>query len=298
MGLLPSLALLILFLTVDLAFFGSNLMKILHGGWIPVVIAIIILTIMTTWKRGRLTLARVMAEAATAMDSFFDKIKKDNPHRVKGTAVFMTLTKDIAPSVLLHHYKHNRVLHEKVILLSISTEHLPEVPSFERVRVTDLELGFVKVVARYGYMETPNVEEILKRAEGTGLVIDYQRMSYYLGRESFVTTGDSGMAKWRKALFIFLSRNARPATEYFNLPPDKVIEIGSQVTDLSREPLVALSQLGVLPWVISRPGVFGVPRSIPRFPFSCFLYLLCRSSPDESPRRVWRYPAPFLPSGF
>jgi KUP system potassium uptake protein len=222
-------AFLLVFLSIDLAFFASNLTKLLHGGWIPVGIAFCVLAIMTTWKRGRLTLAQIMSASAIPLDDFFKRIRQDQVHRVPGTAVFLALSKDIAPSVLLHHYRHNRVLHEKVILLSIMTEHEPEVSCFERVRVTDLEQGFVKVVARYGYMESPDVEEILTRSESAGLRVDYENISYYLGRESFSTTGNSGMAKWRKKLFIFLSRNARPATEFFNLPANRVIEIGSQV---------------------------------------------------------------------
>ncbi len=224
-----AVALVALFLTIDLAFFGANLAKLIHGGWIPVLIAIAILSVMMTWKRGRITLAAQMAKLSVPLDRFIDKVAEDKPHRVKGTAVFMTLNRDIAPSVLLHHYRHNQSLHEKVVLLSIITEHAPEVPMDERVRVTDFDQGFVKVIARYGYMETPDVEEILTRCESSGLKIDRSRVSYYLGRESFLATGDSGMYLWRKKLFVVLSRNARPATEFFNLPPDQVIEIGSQV---------------------------------------------------------------------
>ena len=224
-----SFALLFLFLSFDLAFLSSNLTKLIHGGFIPVLIALFILAIMTTWKKGRISLGLAMAAVAVPLSEFLKKIGQGNVHRVKGTAVFMTLSKDIAPSVLLHHFKHNQVMHEQVILLSIMTEHDPEIPHDQRFEVTKLEQGFFKVVAHYGYMETPNVVDILSRAKSEDLQFDFSTISYYLGRESFVMTGDSGMAGWRKKLFVFLSRNARPATEFFNLPPDRVIEIGSQV---------------------------------------------------------------------
>lgn len=224
-----SVSLLIVFFSVDLAFFSANILKVFHGGWIPIGVGLLFLAIMTTWKLGRDVLGKAMAELALPLSKFFEQVEKDHPHRIPGTAVFMTLNRNIAPAVLLHHYKHNQVLHEKVILLSILTEHEPEVSTLERVRVTDLSHGFVKVVARYGYMETPNVTTILRLCESSGLHVDIDHISYYLGRESFIVTGKVKMAHWRKKLFILLSRNARPATEYFNLPPDRVMEVGSQI---------------------------------------------------------------------
>lgn len=227
--LLSSLALVGLFLTVDLAFFFANIVKLFSGGWVPIMIAGFILAIMTTWKRGREVLSRAMMGAATPLSKFIEEVAEKKPHRVRGTAVFMTLTRDIAPSVLLHHFNHNQTLHHRIILLSIVTETEPDVPALERVRVTELDQGFVKVVARYGYMETPDIQEILILCEGAGLTVNYQQLSFYLGRETFLTTGSSGMANWRKRLFVLLSRNARSATEFFNLPPNRVIEIGSQI---------------------------------------------------------------------
>lgn len=222
-------SLLLIFLSIDLAFFSANILKVFHGGWIPIAVGLTFLAIMTTWKLGREVLGKAMAELAMPLSKFFEQLEAEKPHRIPGTAVFMTLNRNIAPAVLLHHFKHNQVLHEKVILLSIITEHEPEVPTLERVRVTDLNHGFVKVVARYGYMETPNVTTILKLCESSGLTVDTDHISYYLGRESFIITGKVKIAHWRKKLFILLSRNARPATEYFNLPPDRVMEVGSQI---------------------------------------------------------------------
>ena len=227
--LLPLILLVTVFLITDLSFFSANLVKLGNGAWIPVVIALGVLSIMTTWKRGRTSVAIRMKSASIGLDEFFKRLDQDRPHRAKGTAVFMTLTKDIAPAVLLHHYKHNQILHEQVLLVSVVTEHEPEIPMMERVRGTDLEHGFAKVIARYGYMENPRMEEILSRCEASGLRIDRKRISYFLGREAFITTGDSGMARWRKKLFVLMSRNARSAAEYFSLPVDQVIEIGSQI---------------------------------------------------------------------
>ena len=217
------------FLLVDLAFFFANITKLHEGGWIPVLIAILLFSLMSTWKRGRQALAASMLQLAVPLNTFLDEIREKKPHRVKGTSVFLTLTRDIAPSVLLHHFKHNKVLHEKVILLSVLTENEPEVDTLERVRVNELGEGFFKVVARYGYIEAPNVPEILILCQGAGLPIEHRDLSFYVGRETFLTTGTSGMSVWRKKMFIFLSRNARPATEFFAIPPDQVIEIGSQI---------------------------------------------------------------------
>lgn len=220
---------LAIFLALDLGFFTANIMKIHHGGWIPILIALVVFSVMTTWKRGREALSHSMIALAVPLGQFVANIGKIKPPRVKGTAVFMTLTQDIAPSVLLHHFKHNQVLHEKVILLSVITLNDPDVECSQRVRVTELDQGLVKVVARYGYIETPDITEILTLCEGAGLVLDSKSLSFYLGRETFLAAGQSGMANWRKRLFILLSRNARPATEFFKIPPDQVIEIGSQI---------------------------------------------------------------------
>ena len=170
-----------------------------------------------------------MIERATSLEDFFRVIKEKNPPRVPGTAVFMTLTRDIAPSVLLQHFKHNKSLHNNIILLSIVVENYPDVSALERVRVTELENGFIKIVARYGYMEAPDITEVLSLAEGAGLQINIKELSYFLGRETIIPKGNSGLSSWRKKVFILLSRNARSAAEYFNLPQDRVIEIGTQI---------------------------------------------------------------------
>jgi len=221
--------LLLLFLTVDVSFFTANLTKVIYGGWIPILIGFAFLAVMKTWKKGRVTLSEKMNEMAIPLDDFIASVEAAHPPRVKGTGVFMAINRDIAPSVLLHHFKHNQVLHEKVILLTILTEHVPVVPVNNKVRVTDLRLGFIKVIARYGYMESPDVNGVLILCQSSGLRADIDHVSFYLGRESFVASGLSAMSYWEKRLFIILSRNARSATDYFNLPADQVIEIGTQI---------------------------------------------------------------------
>ncbi len=217
------------FLIFDLAFFSSNLVKFMHGGWFPVVIAIAIFTIMTTWKRGRAALGAYMRSATLPLEAFMIDLEAMKPHRVQGTAVFMTSNPEGVPPVLLHHFKHNKVLHKQVLLLSVLTAHAPQVQRKERVTVTEVGQGFWQVSASYGFLEQPNVPEILGLCASSGLRTHQSDTSYYLGRETLLTTGKSGMARWRKILFSFLSRNARTATSFFHIPPNRVVEMGIQV---------------------------------------------------------------------
>jgi KUP system potassium uptake protein len=218
-----------LFLAVDLAFLGSNLTKFLHGGWFPVAMAAAIFTVMTTWKRGRQSLQQYMLFATLPLDSFMEDLDRIKPHRVKGTAVFMTGNPEGVPPVLLHHFKHNKVLHEQIMLLSVLTAHVPEVEAEERVRITELPHGFYQVTATYGFSQQPSVPEILQCCADKGLRTNAMDTSYFLGRETLLTTGRSGMARWRKVLFAFLSRNARTATSFFHIPPNRVVEMGIQI---------------------------------------------------------------------
>jgi KUP system potassium uptake protein len=219
------------FLTLDVAFFGSNLIKFFNGGWLPVAIAICIFTVMTTWKRGRALLARDIAGRMLPADLFLADLEQHPPHRVPGTAVFMSSTPQGVPIVLLHHWKHNQILHDTVVLLSVVSEPVPLVPASERVHVERLTGGFYRVTAHYGFMQTPNVPAVLTRAHRLfGLPFAPERTSYYLGREVLLPTGRSNMSAWRKRLFSFISRNARSATQYFGIPPDRVVELGMQIT--------------------------------------------------------------------
>jgi KUP system potassium uptake protein len=221
---------LLLFLTIDIAFFASNLLKIAHGGWVPLLVAAIVYTLMTTWKRGRVLLANILRRSSLPLDLFLQDVAKRKPVRVPGTAVFMTSDPEGTPVVLLHHLKHNKVLHEQVMLMSIVSQEVPEVPDEERVRVERLPEQFVRVVARYGFMETPNVPEILEYCQESGIPhLKENEISFFLGRERLIPIGTSRMARWRKQLFGIMSRNAQGATEFFQIPPNRVVELGAQI---------------------------------------------------------------------
>jgi KUP system potassium uptake protein len=219
------------FLSIELSFFLANISKLHHGAWIPILIATGIFTIMTTWKQGRDLLSRLARKNAVDLQTFIHGVQEKNPHRVPGMAIVMTLNTDVAPAVLIQHYKHNRVLHELVVLLSVSTSHDPEIPDEKRVLVQRAGEGFYQVAALYGFMEAPTIHDVLKLAESRGMppIKNGGDLSFYLGRETLVLSDAPTLSQWRKRLFIVLSRNARSATEFFHLPPDRVIEIGSQV---------------------------------------------------------------------
>jgi KUP system potassium uptake protein len=217
------------FLSVDLSFLLANVHKIKHGGWFPIAMGALIFTTMTTWKRGRGELAATLRADSLPIEYFLEDLPAHMPLRVSGTAIFMTSDVGIAPVVLLHHYKHNKVLHEKVVLLSVRTAAVPFVPQSERVEVRELGSGFFQIVGHYGFMQTPNVPEILRLAGAHGLSVKTSECSFYLGRETLLTTGPGKMWRWRKSLFAFLSRNARSATAFFGIPPNRVLELGTQI---------------------------------------------------------------------
>jgi KUP system potassium uptake protein len=219
------------FLAIDLAFFGANALKIMHGGWVPIIVGIGILTLMTTWYQGRRIVLKILTRASLPIDLFLNSVAEHKPARVAGTAVFMTSDPDGAPLVLLHHLKHNKVLHEQVVLLSVLSATVPEIPDSERIQILALREGFWRVKARYGFMETANVPEILARCEDAGIRSEKLHTTYYLGRERLIPNPASKarLASWRKKLFIFMSRNSRSATEFFGIPPNRVVELGAQI---------------------------------------------------------------------
>ena len=228
-------ALTAVFLIIDLAFFGSNLLKIVQGGWVPLAIGLGIFILMTTWQRGRLIVRSLLVDASIPLEALLRDLGDENPDkrfkpvRVPGTAVFLTSESKDAPLVLLHHLKHNKVLHENVVLLSIMVAQVPEVPITERVEVTCFPHNFARVKAKYGFMQTPNVPEVLSLATERGIIAKPSETTYYLGRENLIPTGTKPLAGWRKRLFIFMQRNARPATEFFGIPPNRVVELGAQM---------------------------------------------------------------------
>ncbi len=218
-----------LFMVVDIPFFAANIVKLVSGGWVPLVVAFATYVLMTTWKRGRRAVRKHLAEASLPIDYFLSRLEEFAPRRVKGAAVFMTSTMGVTPPILLHHFKHNKVLHEKVILLTIVTEGVPEVAKRDRIQMREFTHGFAEVIAHYGFMQTPNVPAALRRAAERGLDLDLESVRYFLGRETLLTTGKTDMAAWRKRIFVFLARNAPPADAFFRIPPNRVIELGSQV---------------------------------------------------------------------
>ena len=219
------------FLFIDLAFFGSNSLKILHGGWVPIVFGLGVFTLMTTWYTGRSVVTKLLRKASFPIDTFLDSVAESQPVRVRGTAVFMTSDSEGAPLVLLHHLKHNKVLHKQVVLLSILSAGVPEIAESERILVTELREGFWRVKARFGFMESPDVPEILARCADSGIVAKPLDTTYYLGRERLIPDDESKarLARWRKKLFVFMSHNSRSATEFFNIPSNRVVELGAQL---------------------------------------------------------------------
>jgi len=223
-------ALAAVFLAIDLTFLTPNLTKLFYGGWFPLFVAAGVFGLMTTWKRGRSLLGESLAKARLPLDIFLRNLAgATQTVRVPGTAVFMTSDPTGTPVVLMHHFKHNKVLHERVILLSVSTEEMPTVPPASRAQVNDLGQGFFQVKAVYGYMQTPSVADIFRCCEAAGLKADPAQVSFYLGRETLITTPKPGMSHWRKTLFSLMSRNALSAVAYFGIPPNRVVELGTQI---------------------------------------------------------------------
>ena len=217
------------FLAIDLAFWGANLLKIPHGGWVPLVIGAVVFTLLTTWKQGRQLLAHRMQERSLPREAFLERLMLHPPHRVPGTSVFMFGSAMGTPPALLHNLKHNRVLHERVVFLNIRTEEVPAVDPAERSTVTDLGHGLWQVTLRYGFMEDADVPAALQGLGHDALRFAPMETTYFLGRETLIATRRQGMALWRERLFALMSRNARPATTFFRLPPNRVVELGAQV---------------------------------------------------------------------
>ncbi|AKU92378.1 Kup system potassium uptake protein [Vulgatibacter incomptus] len=225
-----TLPLVSIFFVVDFAFFSANLLKVAEGGWLPLAVAVGLVTIMLTWRDGRAELRREVAARTLPLELFLDDVHRREPRRVPGTAVFLSANPVGTPPAMLHHFKHNQTLHEQVVILSVVvSDYVPFVPKGELVHVEELGEGFFRVEARYGFMQTPNVPAVLRKAWRQGLTTDPATTSFVLGRETLLTTGKGRMSRWRKGLFRYLSRNAEPATAYFGLPPGRVIELGMQV---------------------------------------------------------------------
>jgi KUP system potassium uptake protein len=218
-----------LFLTVDFAFLGANIIKIADGGWLPLLIGGGLLIAMTTWKTGRRIVAERLTERAFPLKYFIEQITTQPPVRVPGTAVFMTAQPTGTPPALAHNVRYNKVLHEHVVLLTARTEPTPFVSEEQRVVVEQLTDGIVYVTVLYGFMEDPDIPSALGRARQLGVPLDLGDITYFLGRETLIVTPQKGMAGWREKLFVVMARNAVRATAFFRLPPERVVELGVQV---------------------------------------------------------------------
>jgi KUP system potassium uptake protein len=217
------------FMVVDMTFLVANLRKFWDGGWVPFSIGLGIFTLFTTWVTGRARLFEYIKAAVVPLDAFIADVHASHPHRVQGTAVFLTSHSNGVPTLLLHHFKHNQVLHETVLLLTITSEHSPFVKGSERLETETVGEGFYRVIARFGYMETPSVPELMTALEQKKVIpIDPDRTTYYLGRETLIPCG-RGLRRLRMWLFALISRNALPATRYFGIPANRVVELGMQI---------------------------------------------------------------------
>ncbi len=221
-------AVLALYLAVDGIYFASNLTKVPAGGWFPLLVGFIAFTMLTTWARGRQLMIERMREAAMPVQVFV-RSAVNSATRVAGTAVFMTSTPDGVPHALLHNLKHNKVLHDRVILLTVKIEDVPYVVSTSRTALENLGQGFYRLVIRYGFMEDPDVPAALAQTTECGPVFKMMDTSFFLARQTLLPSSRPGMAIWREKLFAWMLRNAESAMEFFKLPTNRVVELGSQV---------------------------------------------------------------------
>lgn len=217
------------FLAIDLAFWGANILKVPHGGWFPLVVAVVLFGLMTTWKRGRLILRERLDGVVLPAELFLQDVRGNSATRVPGTAVFMYSDPAATPPALLHNLKHNKVLHERVVFLVVETAEAPHVSAKERAKIEELGAGFYRVTLHYGFMEEPNVPHALAELRDRGLEFKPMETTYFLGRETLIPTNKPGMALWRERLFAVMHRNARTATSFFCLPPNRVVELGAQI---------------------------------------------------------------------
>jgi KUP system potassium uptake protein len=218
-----------LFLVIDLAFLGANLEKVEHGGWFPLVLGVVVFIVMTTWRRGRELVIRELKQGGLALKPFIESIAEHPPLRVPGQAVFLTAQPDAVPHALLHNLKHNKVLHEQNVVLTVEWLETPTAEPEERIELVSLGHEFHQLTLRYGFAEDPDVPDMLAKCEKVGLVFDMMDTTFFLSRESIVATDRPGMPLWRDRLFAFMQRNALPATAFFQIPGNRLIELGTQV---------------------------------------------------------------------
>jgi KUP system potassium uptake protein len=217
------------FLIIDFAFFGANVVKVMEGGWFPLLVGVTVFTLMTTWRRGRMILSDRIAEGAITEEDFLRDLAAKRIPRVAGTAIFMSRMAAGIPTALLHNLKHNKVVHERVVLLTIDIEETPTLSEDERYEWRELGHGVYRLLIRFGFMEEPDLPGFLARVGGKPLPFPPMATSYFLGRETLIPTKRPGMAVWREHLFAWMNRNSASASTFFSLPANQVIELGAQV---------------------------------------------------------------------
>ena len=217
------------FLVFDVAFFGANIIKVHDGGWFPLAVAAFVFTLMTTWRKGRQILSERLREGSLSIELFLSSVQRTPPIRVPGIAVFMYRNPEGTPQALLHNLKHNKVLHQQVVLMTISTEEIPHVPEEERASIAPLGHGVYRMTVRYGFMEDPDIPAVLERYKTRELSFAPSETTFFLGRETLIAAKRPGMAIWRERLFSWMSNNATSAGMYFRLPPNRVVELGAQI---------------------------------------------------------------------
>jgi KUP system potassium uptake protein len=218
------------FVLVDTTFLSANLLKLFEGGWVPLAFGIAMMVVMYTWRRGSRLLFDKTRRQETPLDTLVAMLEKKPPVKVPGTAVFLTSDPSSAPTALMHSLKHYKVLHEKNVILSVKTSHLPRVSDEGRVRIEAVGKTFSRLIIRCGYMETPNVPKALAIARKLGWQFDIMSTSFFLSRRALKPAARSGMPPWQDRLFIALARTANDATDYFQIPTGRVVEVGTQVT--------------------------------------------------------------------
>jgi KUP system potassium uptake protein len=225
-----SALLIVPFFVVDVVFFSANLIKLMEGAWVPILFGTTMVLLILTWRRGTGILVNKTRRSEVPLDTLFRSLEKKPPHIVPGTAVFLTSDPEFAPTALLHNLKHNKVLHESNVVLTVVTADTPRVPESERVRIAPLSKHFSRITLKFGYMEQPNVPKALALARKQGLQFDIMSTSFFLSRRALKPSPQSGMPTWQDHLFIWLARSASDATDFFQIPTGRVVEVGTQVT--------------------------------------------------------------------
>jgi KUP system potassium uptake protein len=224
-----AMAVAIPFVVIDVAFLASNSLKIPEGGWFPILSGIVVFTLLTTWKKGRAVLMKRLSDDAMPLDLFIQSVEASPPTRVEGTAVFLTSSRNTVPHALLHNLKHNKVLHERIVFLTVVTSDVPSVPVDERYDARPLGCNFFQIIAHYGFKDDPDIPELLDECGRRGFVFDMMETSFFVSRETLIATVAPGMALWRERLFVSMSKNATKASDFFRIPSNRVVELGTQV---------------------------------------------------------------------